>query len=69
MTKTTDHVRASLAAFRLDTGRDPSTIDDYREVAENAKRMAILEEAANKITPEGEEILVPTYFGVQEMEA
>lgn len=63
--KTIDHVRASLAAFRLDTGRDPSTIEEYREVSDNAKRMARAEEEAAF----EEEITIPTYFGVQEMEA
>ena len=69
MAKTIEHVKASLAAFKRQKGRDPATIEDYREISRNAKRMTLLAEAAAEIAPDDAEVAIPTYFCVKEMRA
>lgn len=64
MARTLDHVRACLEDFRSKNGREPSTVEDFRAISNSAKLMAVTEEAFDE-----EEIPIPTYFGVQEMEA
>ena len=71
MAKAIDHVKTCLADFRRRNGREPSTVEDYRAIGASAKRREVFAQAAAELAPDfkEEEIAVPTYFGVQEMEA